>query len=767
MSDEVGWGDSSHGTRISHALEAALERCSEQYPALTALRALSWISLAYAQPVWVTVDWPEARRPPLSSLTLNDQRWYGLATPHGEKPIDSCEMEGLRISVFSRPGKAEATGPAPILCNAVERLPRYSREALAKVFNGCEAGFADAETLPAVAPDREVEARAIDHIRRRLGRVNEEWAHVAQFSPRRTEPGGAGGGPGVRSVANLFTILRRPLDRPRIVHPPATGAAPRQRQPNRFGYTARYLLTPEQYAGIDEFFGAQGVAARMEAELSPLARSLSDSVFESGCVDLSRASERERGAANPFSRSFRAQVHDQDRERDDREAELFAALQTRQKVRDNLLYWPVHVDGTPWVCQFTLVPEDQEGRLYYIYRDLVPSLAEAIRQAAVESYYDMLTEVVQRLLLGGGADDDRFGAVNRVCDQLCLFWPFPRLQFAPRRAGEADASDLPFLCAASDNPWWRPRIAWPPQVVPAERDARLNALHANYELVSLRSSTDSYYHVAHILSNLLPTIRADDMLREYTVRDDKGNHTPTFEIWAGGQRESKSEEAFNRFLVKSRLVLDASKLMIQLMRIPFDGWVLPADKWRQARGPYQLRDILEDARADASLATMTELKVEHVGGADFAVSGRYLREEFVRCVLFELLRNVAKHACPAEGGLRRCSVTVARCEDDPAEFHVSIRNLLRPELRALYAQDDDGLWAATTNKDVSTVRRKTFLKTLIRLGKQGAAAGRRQPAPFEIAVPEPDTHYTVRVRFREARFVTEVGGEIAAKPIKV
>ncbi|HVT87687.1 MAG TPA: hypothetical protein VHD56_02460 [Tepidisphaeraceae bacterium] len=541
----------------------------------------------------------------------------------------------------------------------------------------------------------------------------------------------------------------------------------KQREFNRFDYTAHYLFTQRQLIALNQRSNSQE-SDQLEAPLSVTARSVSDSIFESGCVDLSRASDRaiDRTDLNAYARSFRGLSATTDRRRDELEVHLFTSLDA---IGDDLFYWPVHVDGTPWLCLFTMVKPTEDdvawSHLYYIYRDLAPSIDALIRQAAIESYYAVL-DVILRKHLFNSSDEDRLANTNGACKQLCRYWPFPRLQF---RASEPNhTSSLPFRVELETNLFWTPRIAWPSQITQEDVTARLQALHSSVELISLRASTDTYYNVAHILSNLLPSIKIHDVLHDYTALNKSGDRIAKFELKLADERDIESEQFFCDFLTGTASTLASATLIVQLMRVTADGWVLPADRW-QTTHSYSLRDVVEEARREAQISTHRELSIDYANQSDLAaldVSNDYLRPEFIRALIFEIFRNVCIHSESDNQG-RRCIVTATRCADDRQDIELSISNTLQTQFHGRYEQDENGLWVLphSTAANAAGRRRRTFLATLIRLSRQGGDSNCQHRPPFEITIPRPVDRYITNLRLREVMFRV-IDREVFVKPLR-
>ena len=782
-------------TRIAHAIEAVMQGQSYKFPALTVIRTLSWLSLAYRRPVWVSVYRPSPDKSSdgtliVSTLTDNDMLWYGLQAKGGQalqsRLLHEFQFDGLLFRVYLRLPQAPTThlgwfariraamaerSKTSQLCNELEcSLGEQVKGRLAKVFDGWAPPVAvkhdpvEWRTIHA-SFDAELGSVADRAIREELGRVIKESAQLAAFKREGTPTG---------SATNLLWITRRPIAAERQV------SAPSGQQTVRFGYTSGYLFEQTQKDDINRWFDqGKDIAGWLERPMEGRWRSLADSVFESGCIDLSVASERDPNTRQ--SRFFRRPTDDPQppwvpeskSPRDVHEKALlneFLRPKGAPGGEEDLLYFPIHVDGVAWVCAFTLVgpdlARDREtwAKTYHVYRDLIPNLAVAVRRAAIASHATVVAHIfnkhmselrsnVQAERQVGGSDP--FAAMNKACAQLCLYWPFPRLRFEPTKTSpDGSAPRLPFCIRFDANPLWGDRFqasVWPSLLTEESLERQLEPLLVNNENLSASAAQQAYYSVAHIVGNLLPAVGMGDLLSAYTKRD---THAPKFELTIDGEPDPESARFLCDALVRARGIIEAIELVMQLMRVMRDGWVLPHRKW-QATKPYKLGQVIQDAvlyaeriTQPAKLALTVDASVDAI-----EVSARYIKSAFIRSILFELFRNVLMHG-DARGEARPCSIRAERAGRNGGDLLITVSNPIIPAKRKDYGMVDSGLWIAGGSCDGQ--RRDSFLSTLIWISRQQVQDRDRSSeltrAPFCVNCVTPSEFYVITVLLREACF---------------
>lgn len=276
---------------------------------------------------------------------------------------------------------------------------------------------------------------------------------------------------------NLFAAIRYPSAAIRLAQPRGTRGGQRTRAPSQYPYTAALMLGTRQFEWLRQMWEREGSDLRRailhddamgipeferlwSAPLGNESRSISDTAFVAGTLGVSLAGERTNVE---WSRDCRSGSEPEDeRRRSELESWMYDLIRhgsgrNKRGMPDDssIVFMPLHVGGLPWITMFTISPpapprssDEYKAwwqRHYYLYRDVLPSLANRVSAATQLAYIDAIADIARSELDGMRSIEATRSAINQRWAELAKMYPYevPSLQPEDSQADPANIVVMP------------------------------------------------------------------------------------------------------------------------------------------------------------------------------------------------------------------------------------------------------------------------------------------------------------------------------------
>jgi hypothetical protein len=262
----------------------------------------------------------------------------------------------------------------------------------------------------------------------------------------------------------------------------------------KYDYTARVLLFDRSIETIREVQASDWPEsdrriAVLERPLDEHSRFISDTCLESGCVHLAHT-RKSREDTLGFPKHDYAASGPQ-KQRHDFEGALYERF---FPGFEQTVFFPVHVGGAPWISLYSFVDPNQPLQLYRLYREIIPKVADRIREAAAEAFLDSIAaEFNKNAVLGLSS---RLDLLHSSWLKLSMLCPFPVVELSPDVA-TPDGSDDKSVTVGTQSFTVRFRRDLQPMKAKADYGAILEGDVANrlrQECYKLRSGRESAFN---------------------------------------------------------------------------------------------------------------------------------------------------------------------------------------------------------------------------------------------------------------------------------
>ena len=368
-----------------------------------------------------------------SSLSEPDRVFLGinllLDEQHTEGPDRiSAEESGLWASIRSLPtlqhSRLEFSHTERTLAERVlrgmlrHRLEdlRIALEEYSKLNINYQGGYHSSDTFDILKPSIELAEEFQTPLRERLARVVDSIATCELAE----SPDGDG--------LNIFVVVRKPGSQ-RIVKPPP-GRLDLERGNITYGHSAALFLSDRQRRWLAD----RNLDYRpLENPLNDNERSIADSVIVQGNVDFSHENEHSPQATQ-WSRQFYGSGDDGRLAQEQILYQMAFNSAPEAGRQYSLFYVPIHVGGLPWISVFAfnnLSGEDESwNRNYWLYRDLVPLLADAMSRATEEAFSEVLATGLAKAIIASRGSRSFVSELNRLWEGLAWTYPYGRPQLS-------------------------------------------------------------------------------------------------------------------------------------------------------------------------------------------------------------------------------------------------------------------------------------------------------------------------------------------------
>lgn len=472
---------------------------------------------------------------------------------------------------------------------------------------------------------------------------------------------------------NLFTVVR-------------WVQSPTCRYNGLFPYTAAIQLTPTQETEIASLLQDRCNNGDTEAKAflsnypdwarliqHPLGtedRAVFDSIVASGFLEVGQSGQRgeaatgwrDRTATNSHRQEAESFVYKQ------LIRELVSGTDGDEEPNVVLLYVPVHVGGSPWLCFFTFAFAGKDGWLqhYHLYRDVFSPVNDRLRREIETVFLEMTGEAFKGFLSSG----DLQGINNRL-KLIAQIFPYEQLRLDT--TGTTQAA----ITLAGRAPLYVEKVANP-----------FHPQHVEYELIMLDSITRDFRRLAdeygaskaRLNAELAENVYAIGHPLKHRLGHFKGSyHTLVNEAKVGRTKDERARISERAKTLAERLKAATNTarcmdMMAELCRREGRAWDIDSSKEFLVQKPYPLWDCLQklvgaiEPNLDLSYDEACSLRHASIDCTipTTPVASR-LFDPFFDDMLYELLNNAEIKAPETDRALRIALTRVRDTESSRAE----------------------------------------------------------------------------------------------------
>lgn len=415
-----------------------------------------YLLLLYFEETCLTVTFAGADEPVLQTTSNKDLAYRGIDLRNDHRPSHTwqgMQEQGITFTITSLNDAADFPEQNLLVALfeeiSVRRKQSY-KAAKTLIQEFClRRGSQSAATPPAASIQPAAVNAHLSHFQGRYwNRLMREFGlrlSALNLLKEATLPDGA-------VPLNLFTVVR---------YRPSTGYMRRAScglKPLELNYAARILLDPAQAEWAAMRLGRHeaDVRAELEAPLGEHSRWVADTVFQSGSLfcgaDASTARRGKIPLDNPGDPA--------DRTRHAIETALYGSLGSKLKI----VYYPIHVGGTPWLALYSFASPDSWEHYLHIYRQIIPYIGVRVRRDAQLAFVDRLQFAVEQPIRDHPSwTPSLLEEINAEWLRTALVFPFPAPRVVPLERGQAtDPSREKGMFAIGDMSY---EIQFPPDAV--------------------------------------------------------------------------------------------------------------------------------------------------------------------------------------------------------------------------------------------------------------------------------------------------------------